>query len=263
MRYLVIVSFALVVGATASNTSFEGEPYSYGGSNDANHWPTLFEDCSRYNPFQSPIDVISGMAVPSTSNVSFNHVSSKFHVSQRFGLPFWSCLVPGDCGSITKNGKQYELLSFHLHTPSENAVNGVSEILELHLVHTYTPPCTGSTAEYLVLGVFVKVIASHNPEFDAFWNSTILSSNDIEVEMDPKVLYQSVSQAGDRLFIFPGSLTAPPCSPGVNWLLLQRPISISEEQVMLFRERALAVTPYGNYRPFQPVNNRKVEVKTF
>mmetsp|Transcript_61 Transcript_61/g.104 ORF Transcript_61/g.104 Transcript_61/m.104 type:complete len:266 (-) Transcript_61:70-867(-) len=253
----------LIQGILASKDNFEDEPYSYDGLTDANSWSKLFEGCSKYNPFQSPINIITGNAVPYSSEVVLDHPVSTFRVTQKNGLPFWNCATPGNCGSVTKDGKKFELAGFHFHTPSENAINGIFGIMDVHLVHIHTPSCDDLPPEYLVVGTMAKTTARHNENFDSFWNSTILSSDDYGVTVDPSVLYEGANEPGDRLYIFPGSLTTPPCSAGVNWLVMGNFISVSEDQANIYRELAFAVTPYGNYRPLQPMNNRKLEVFTF
>lgn len=53
---------------------------------------------------------------------------------------------------------------------------------------------------------------------------------------------------------FSGSLTTPPCSEGVNWLVLKTYDHIGKEQVEQFRR----VMGGHNNRPVQPVNARVV-----
>lgn len=57
-----------------------------------------------------------------------------------------------------------------------------------------------------------------------------------------------------RYFRFEGSLTTPPCSEGVRWLVLENPVSVSRAQV----EQFAAVLPGPNNRPVQPLNARIV-----
>ena len=52
---------------------------------------------------------------------------------------------------------------------------------------------------------------------------------------------------------YEGSLTTPPCSEGVKWLVMTTPIEMSPEQVAQFR-----AILHGNNRPVQPLNGRTV-----
>lgn len=40
-----------------------------------------------------------------------------------------------------------------------------------------------------------------------------------------------------KLFYYKGSLTTPPCTEGVKWLVINDPLPISEEQVEMFRNK--------------------------
>jgi carbonic anhydrase len=54
-------------------------------------------------------------------------------------------------------------------------------------------------------------------------------------------------------YTFPGSLTTPPCSEQVTWLVLKAPTQISAEKMAAFAR----VYP-RNARPTQPLNGREV-----
>ncbi len=56
-------------------------------------------------------------------------------------------------------------------------------------------------------------------------------------------------------FNFSGSLTTPPCSEGVNWIVLATPQSVSTEQVKQFTH----LFPLST-RPVQPLNGRVVRI---
>jgi carbonic anhydrase len=53
-------------------------------------------------------------------------------------------------------------------------------------------------------------------------------------------------------FRYNGSLTTPPCSEGVRWLIMKQPMTVSRAQIEAF-EHALG---FANNRPVQPVNAR-------
>ncbi len=56
-----------------------------------------------------------------------------------------------------------------------------------------------------------------------------------------------------RYYQFMGSLTTPPCSENVLWMVLKQPQTISRDQIRLFSQ----LFP-NNARPVQPVNGRVI-----
>jgi carbonic anhydrase len=52
---------------------------------------------------------------------------------------------------------------------------------------------------------------------------------------------------------YDGSLTTPPCSEGVKWIVMATPIQLDAAQVGTFRQIIS-----GNNRPVQPLNGRPV-----
>ena len=58
---------------------------------------------------------------------------------------------------------------------------------------------------------------------------------------------------GRSTYRYDGSLTTPPCSEAVNWLVMTSPIQLSSDQIGAFE--ALV---QGNNRPVQPRNDRMI-----
>jgi len=80
-----------------------------------------------------------------------------------------------------------------------------------------------------------------------------------EKEGDKHALTEAVSAesllpANRDYYRFNGSLTTPPCTEGVWWLVMKQPASASMEQI----ERFAHVMHHPNNRPLQPVNARPV-----
>ena len=55
-------------------------------------------------------------------------------------------------------------------------------------------------------------------------------------------------------FAFNGSLTTPPCSEKVQWVVLKNPISASKKQI-----ESLHTILHDNARDVQPINDRDIE----
>ncbi len=153
--------------------------------------------------------------------------------------------VQGD-NSITVRGSNYRLLQFHFHTPSEEQLNFKRFPMVAHLVHK------NNEGQLAVVAVLLDEGAS-NPMIDKVWTYMPLDTGD-RVRMPQGLLNVSELLPTDqRYYQFMGSLTTPPCSEGVLWMVMKQPVTISKAQYKLFTQ----LYP-NNARPVQPVNGRPV-----
>ncbi len=153
--------------------------------------------------------------------------------------------VQGD-NSITVRGSNYRLLQFHFHTPSEEQINFKRLPMVAHLVHR------NAEGQLAVVAVLLDM-GSANPLIDKVWTYMPLDAND-RVRMPNEMLNMTELLPTDqRYYQFMGSLTTPPCSEGVLWLVLKAPMTISKAQLKLFSQ----LYP-NNARPIQPLNARPV-----
>lgn len=150
-----------------------------------------------------------------------------------------------DAGSyIELDGVRYDVAQFHYHAPSEHAVDGKLFAAELHIVHK------NADGGLAVVGILLDEGAA-NEAYQPF------IENLPEEKSDAKNT-GSIINAADLLpavqttFRYSGSLTTPPCTEGVSWLLMTTPVEISFEQI----EALASLFEEGNNRPVQPLNDR-------
>lgn len=158
--------------------------------------------------------------------------------------------VTVDEGSTFSFGdKTYNLKQFHFHTPSEHTVDGKNMPMEMHMVHQ---SADGSLAVVSVLfnegkianENFTKIIANLP---NARGESKHITDANLELKVHlPKDNYA---------YHYIGSLTTPPCSENVQWLVLRDMVSLTADQINAFSSR---IGP--NNRPTQPLNERMVKV---
>ena len=190
---------------------------------------------------QSPID-LAEMAKTKLPPIKFNYKPCKIRLVYN-GHTIEEMEEKGS--SITVDGKDYELKQFHFHSPSEHTLHGKHFDMEMHLVHM------NDDGEIAVIGVFIQQ-GDANAWFGPVWDYLPSKENknrnfelniNVEDALPPNRDYTSYS----------GSLTTPPCTEDVKWMILKRPIELSKRQIDAFRK-----TIDGNNRPVQPLNKRVV-----
>ena len=148
--------------------------------------------------------------------------------------------------NIIVRGSSYKLLQFHFHTPSEEQINFKRYPMVAHLVHR------NAEGQLAVVAVLLEQGTAH-AAIDKVWTYMPLDTGD-RVRMPQESLNLAELLPKDqRYYQFMGSLTTPPCSEGVLWLVMKTPVQISKAQLRLFQQ----LYP-NNARPVQPLNGRPV-----
>ena len=148
---------------------------------------------------------------------------------------------------IEVEGARYQLLQFHFHTPSEHTLAGQSFDMEIHFVHQ------GYDSAVAVVGVLVRRGRAH-PVLDVLAEHIAATRGQAQ-GLDISAI--DVLPSTRQTVRYDGSLTTPPCSQGVKWLLLTTPIEASDAQLAAFRS-----VLGKNNRPVQPLNGREVLIAT-
>nr|XP_048726843.1 carbonic anhydrase 5A, mitochondrial isoform X11 [Caretta caretta]XP_048726844.1 carbonic anhydrase 5A, mitochondrial isoform X11 [Caretta caretta] len=169
----------------------------------------------------------------------------------------------------------YRLKQFHFHWGainewgSEHMVDSKVFPAELHLVH-WNPVKSTSFEEAImennglvVIGVFLKLGAHHAGLQKLVDALPAVKHKDAIVEFDvfdPSCLVPSCPD----YWTYDGSLTTPPLTESVTWIIKKTPIEVDQNQLEEFR--MLLFTSAGqeekrmvdNFRPLQPLMNRTV-----
>ncbi|MFT3848139.1 MAG: carbonic anhydrase family protein [Propionivibrio sp.] len=191
---------------------------------------------------QSPIDIRDGIRVD-LEPIQFDYRPSNFRVIDNGHTVQVS--LPG--GSISLLGKSYQLIQFHFHRPAEETVNGKSFDMVVHMVHR------ADDGKLAVVAVLLES-GAENPFVQTVWNNLPLEKN---VEVAPPSLTLDPAQLlpeNRNYYTYMGSLTTPPCSEDVLWLVLKQPQQISPEQLAIF-----ARFYENNARPVQPGSGRLIK----
>lgn len=238
----------------------EGETiFSYRGPTGPDHWSSLDEDWAlcEEGTAQSPIDFDALGADPQdVSDIAFDYHESMVSWTNN-GHTVMMSYEPGS--SMILGGTPYQLQQFHYHTPGEHSLQGGARFeVEQHLVHR------NEAGELAVVGVMIRE-GDHNPalpggrRLDQF----LPQSEGVVVEF-PEETLDATGLLPARLesFRYLGSLTTPPCSEGVRWVVMTEPIEISRSQMrallQALRSLKYASQTGSNNRPTQPLNGRSV-----
>ncbi|WP_018227664.1 carbonic anhydrase [Methyloversatilis universalis] len=191
---------------------------------------------------QSPIDIRDGIKVD-LPPIQFDYKSTFFTVVD---TGHTVQVNVGEGSSITLVGKRYELVQFHFHKPSEERVNGKTYDMVAHLVHK---DLDGNLA---VVAVLLDRGTEH-PLFNTLWAYLPLQKN-VESRPDVSIDLAKLLPEKRDYYTYMGSLTTPPCSEGVTWLVMKDPLQLSPEQIGIFGHLYR-----NNARPVQSANSRLVK----
>ncbi len=143
----------------------------------------------------------------------------------------------------------YALRQFHFHAPSEHTINGKNTAMEMHLVHT-----TADGKEFAVIGLLIEQGTQTNEAFEPIWANLPKNKSEKTHLENVEVDINRFLPESQTTFRYDGSLTTPPCSEGVKWIIFSNPIQISAEQIAKFTQ----IIKKNNRSP-QPLNGRTVE----
>jgi carbonic anhydrase len=246
MRAHPVRRFALVAISLAAAPALASEAHwSYGKEHGGPaKWSELSPEYATcgLGKLQSPID-IRGAKKAELPAIQFGYVAGQPKVVNN-GHTVQVAVPPGD--TITVGDHTYELQQFHFHAPSEEAVNGKHAPLVAHFVHK------DADGKLAVVGVLFDVGAPSAALAPIFAKLPAKAGTEVTLE-DVKLDPAAVLPAKRGYYEFEGSLTTPPCSEGVRWLVLQQHATISKEQLAAFRKLYPA-----NARPIQPLNGRAI-----
>ena len=218
--------------------------WDYGGSGGPDTWGRMkpeFSKCAT-GTRQSPIDIRDGIKVE-LDPVQFDYKPSGFRVIDN-GHTVQVNVAAGN--SIEVMGRRYELVQFHFHRPSEERVDGRQFDMVVHLVHKDIDGRLAVVAVLIERGSALPVVQS-------VWNNLPLEKGD-EVAARGALNLNDLLPAERNYFTYMGSLTTPPCSEGVLWMVMKQPVQISADQIGIFAR----LYPM-NARPIQSAAGRLIK----
>ena len=252
-RRYFLSTVSLALGATATMAAFSNlrkavgasggsVKWGYTGQEKPENWGSLsaeYQVCSTGFQ-QSPIDLKQAIDSELSSleieyqkiplNILNNGHTIKISVHSE--------------NTLTFDGTSFKLLEFHFHHPSEHKVAGKSYPMEIHLVHQ------SEAGELAVLGIFLKE-GQQNLALKSIWDAMPAKEQPEKHISGAAIDLMQFLPASRSTYRYFGSLTTPPCSEVIRWIVFDEAIEVSKAQIDRFEQ----IFPL-NARPVQPLNHR-------
>lgn len=222
--------------------------WGYEGNRGPAHWGSLdqgFSACAQGTE-QSPVDLAAETDRPA-AETDRDHPAIEFDYGLHLAMVAnngHTIQVNLERGSgITLDGTRYELLQFHFHHGSEHTFDGAQLPMEMHLVHRSDRGALAVVGVLLGEGAASEALAPVWERFPSQANWAVALPEEIDVMAllpEPRTAWR-----------YRGSLTTPPCTEGVSWIVMSKPVTLSAAQIMAFG----ALYP-RNFRPPQPLLGR-------
>ena len=234
----------MITGLSTAAFAADHAHWSYSGEAGPQHWGTLdaaFGACAT-GKNQSPVN-LTRMVRAQLPPLSASYQGGGKEVVNN-GHTIQVNYAPGS--DVTIDGHRYELKQFHFHSPSENTIEGRSFPMEAHFVHA------DKDGNLAVVAVMFER-GEPNRELQKIWSQMPEKAGDKQALNHAVDVRGLLPRRGDY-YRFNGSLTTPPCSEGVVWVVMKASEQASREQIEQFRH----VMHHANNRPTQPLNARVI-----
>jgi carbonic anhydrase len=269
MKYAwAIVCLSFIVACAQSDDAAEGHEeqaarhadvvhWRYEGNEGPDHWADLSEAYSlcRSGTEQSPIDLTDPVLVETSSWLE--RIGDKL-LTEGQRATAMDLVDNGHTIQVTNDiplvaivdGTEFELVQYHFHAPSEHTVNGRHSPLEVHFVHK------SAGGELAVVGVLVEE-GAHDPLWDVVISALPMRPGDErhlrDLDLDPR----DIRPQAESYYRYQGSLTTPPCTENVKWIVPAETKALSPDQMSAIVSRL-----HDNNRPVQPLGERTLSLNS-
>lgn len=243
MKKITLAVTAALTLAAGTVLASDGQ-WGYAGKNGPEHWGSLdpaFEICSK-GVNQSPLNLTGGIEAELEPFV-FDDIGLVTEILNN-GHGVEANYAAGS--TVAVNGRIFELQQIHFHSPSEHQMNGEHFPLEGHFVHT------DANGDLAVIAVLYRQ-GAENSSIKKLWQQLPTEPGKKE-GMASQVRAEKLMPENREYYRVNGSLTTPPCSEGVLWLVMKNTVEVSEAQVKQF----VTVIGQPNNRPLQAINARPI-----
>jgi carbonic anhydrase len=244
MRIAALLAMLIGVGAAAGAQS---TPWSYLGKEGPMNWGKLdpaYRAC-RDGREQSPIGIRGAHLNKSLPPLEFHYIGEAMTVENN-GVTIVVHPDPGS--SFSYDGVRYDLKEIVFHHPSETAVRGRLDDMDVEMIHQ------SADGKQAVIEVrFAVDMGGPNATLSTLWShlpQIAGATQRISDMVDPGGLLP-----GDQgYWTYMGSLSMPPCTEGVRWFVMEQELSVSRAQLKQFADMFRVAS-----RPLQDAYGRRIE----
>ncbi len=219
--------------------------WDYLGVEGPAHWGMLSEQymtCETGHR-QSPVNITMAHHGEHHQKLVFHYQTSQLHEMNN-GHTIQVSHV-SQC-RVDLNNRTYKLRQFHFHAPSEHHIEGQTFPMEMHLVHQ------DRRGHILVIAVMMKT-DTPEPVLSKLWK-WLPNQIGREVSVPLDLSLNDLLPTNTHHYTYSGSLTTPPCTEGVQWIVLKEPMHVAAQDV----ERFVQIIG-ENARPIQPLGGRPID----
>ncbi|XP_048878342.1 receptor-type tyrosine-protein phosphatase gamma-like isoform X1 [Brienomyrus brachyistius] len=257
--------------------------WAYSGTYGPDSWATANPECREKN--QSPIDIIDQEAKVSTEYQELTldgfETESSNKTSMKNTGKTVAVLLKDDyfvMGAGLPGRFKAEKVEFHWgqngSSGSEHSINGRRFPVEMQ-IYMYNSDDFESINMAIkerrtisAMAVFFQVGLNDNPAVDPIIRGLKgVVHHEKETSLEPFVLRDLLPSSLGSYYRYTGSLTTPPCSKVVEWIVFSRPVYLSHQQLEAFysiftteQQDHVKSVEYlrNNFRPQQSLDSREV-----
>jgi carbonic anhydrase len=202
---------------------------------------------------QSPINILSDSTVKDSGkmiDIKFNAgITAVENLGHTIQVDF------NDGSTTLADGKTYQTKQFHFHTPSEHMIDGITYPMEMHIVNVLKDSNAKGNPQYLVIGLLFKM-GHENKFIKEFLNA--IPPDEKKDSLPGTVVFEDLfipipKNESRAYYFYKGSLTTPPFSETVSWMIRKYILEASPEQIYTIEKME-----GNNARHIQALYTRKV-----
>jgi carbonic anhydrase len=149
-------------------------------------------------------------------------------------------------GQLVLGKERYVLQQFHFHTPGGDQINGEAFPFAAHILHK-------STSGQLLAIVVPFRLGAENPLLAKLLPLIPAKTDGDHTHPPIQVSAKDLLPTELGYYQYAGSLTAAPCTEGVQWLVMKQPLTLSQTQLEQWQQHFK-----DNMRGVNPLNGRSV-----